>query len=262
MNSEPLDFVPLWVFFLAVGGFIGGALEIGYRVGRWRRVRNAEEKETPVGTMVASILGLLAFMLAFTFGMAASRFDARRQALLEEANAVGRTYLRARLLPEPHQTEVSKLLKEYVEVRLRGVQEGAIEESIAKSEDLQKRIWSEAVKASKHEKSDSIMTGLFIESLNEMINLHARRVQVGLRSRVPRSIWAGLFTLALLGNGAVGYHAGLSGTRRSPAMLGIVLAFTGVLFLIADLDRPREGFLMVSQQALADVQKTMQDTTP
>ena len=78
------------------------------------------------------------------------------------------------------------------------------------------------------------------------------------RSRIPVSIWGGLFTLALLGMASLGYQAGLAATQRSPAMLGMVLAFAGVLFLIADLDRGREGFLMVSQEAMTDLQRTMQ----
>ena len=75
-------------------------------------------------------------------------------------------------------------------------------------------------------------------------------------------IWVGLFGLALLGMAAVGYHAGLSAMRRSPAMLGMVLAFAGVLFLIADLDRGYEGLLTVSQQPMLDLQKSMHDAKP
>ena len=64
------------------------------------------------------MLGLLALMIAFTFSMALSRFDLRRDALLNEANVIGTTALRARLLPEPHRTETLKLLQEYVQIRL------------------------------------------------------------------------------------------------------------------------------------------------
>jgi hypothetical protein len=76
--------------------------------------------ETPVGEMVASTLGLLAFILAFTFGLAASRFDAKRQLLVDEANAVGTTYLRAEMLPE-RRDEIRALLRDYVEVRIEAV---------------------------------------------------------------------------------------------------------------------------------------------
>jgi hypothetical protein len=264
MNREPLDVVPLWGLFLAASVLGWLALEGGYRLGRWRHVRASEEKETPVGAMVGSILGLLAFLLAFTFGLAATRFDARRAAVLEEANAIGTTYLRARLLPEPQRTEAARLLREYVDTRLPNLRQGDPFETIAKasarSEELHEQLWTQAVAAA--EKKPTPITGLFVQSLNETIDMHAKRLLVGTRSRIPISIWAGLFCLALLGMAAVGYQAGLSATRRSPAMLGMVLAFAGVLFLIADLDRGYEGFLTVSQQPMLDLQKSMRDAKP
>ncbi len=260
MNREPLDVVPVWGLFLAACGLIWLALEGGYRLGRWRHARAAEEKETSVGAMVGSILGLLAFLLAFTFGLAASRFDDRRQTVLLEANAIGTTYLRARLLPEPQRTESAKLLREYVDVRVRGVQEGTVAAAVIRSEELHELMWAQAVKAA--EKKDSPITGLFVQSLNEVIDLHAKRLLIGMRSRIPIIIWLGLFGLALLGMAAVGYQAGLSATRRSPAMSALVLAFAGVLYLIADLDRPNEGLLRVSQQALIDVRKSMETAAP
>ena len=108
----------------------------------------------------------------------------------------------------------------------------------------------------------SIMTGLFLQSLNEVINLHSERVFVGLRSRIPISIWLALFTLAVLGMASMGYQAGLSGTRRSPGMPIVTLAFAGVLFLIIDLDRASEGSLRVSQQPMIDLLKTMGAAQP
>src|SRR5689334_16514906 len=126
MTPEPLDVIPLGVLFLAASALAWLALEAGYRLGAWRHARIAEEKESPVGAMVGSILGLLAFFLGFTFSMAASRFDQRRLIVVDEANAIGTTYLRARLLPEPHRGQVQALLREYVEVRLPGLQQGDI----------------------------------------------------------------------------------------------------------------------------------------
>ena len=245
---------------LAFGAALWLAMEVGYRIGRWRHARRPDEREQPVGAMVASILGLVALVLGFTFSLAASRFDARRHAVLEEANAIGTTYLRARLLPEPQASESARLLREYVDVRVRGIAEGKTAEAIARSEVLHELLWTQASAAAKSQ--SSIMTGLFIQSLNNVIDLHAKRVLVGIRSRLPVVIWAGLFGLAMLGMSAVGYQAALSATRRSPAMVGLVLAFAVVLFLIADLDRGQEGLLQVNQQALIDVQRTMQPARP
>jgi hypothetical protein len=256
MYSEPLDVVPLWGLFLAACAISWIALEGGYRLGRRRHAHDPDEKDAPVGAMVGSILALLAFMLGFTFSLAASRFDARREVVLEEANAIGTAYLRARLLPEPQRAEVARLLREYVDIRVRAVQEGSVAEAIARSEELQERLWSQATAAA--EKNPTPITALFVQSLNEVIDVHAKRVMAGLRSRIPMSIWCGLFGLAFVGMASMGYQAGLSATRRSPAMLLLVLAFAGVLFLIADLDRGQQGFLKVNQEAMADVQRSMQ----
>jgi hypothetical protein len=256
MSAEPLDTLPLWGFFLAANVLLLLTVESGYRIGMWRHARTPDERDLPVGGMVASILGLLALLLGFTFSMAASRFEARRQTVLEEANAIGTTYLRARLLPEQERVETEELLREYVDVRIRDIAEGRLREVVARSEEIHELLWAQAVTAAE-KNPNSIMTGVYVQALNNVIDLHAKRVMVGLRSRVPVVIWAGLFGLAVLGMASVGYHAGLSTTRRSPAMLGLVLAFSVVLALIADLDRGHEGLLRVSQQAMIDVQQTM-----
>lgn len=260
MTPEPLDYLPLSVLFLAACALTGIALEIGYRLGTWRHAHVTEEKESPVGAMVGSILGLLAFLLAFTFSLAATRFDEKRLIVLEEANAIGTTYLRARLLPEPHRTESAKLLREYVDVRLPNLKQGDVSQTIAqimkRSDELHEQIWSHAVAAA--EKQPTPVTTSYIVALNEMIDIHAKRVLIGTRNRIPFSIWIMLVALAILGMAAMGYQSGLSATRRSPAMIAMVLAFAGVLFLIADLDRGHEGLLTVSQQSMIDLQKSMQ----
>jgi hypothetical protein len=155
-------------------------------------------------------------------------------------------------------------LREYVDVRLPDIRQGdtsqVIAQAITRSEELHEQLWAQATAAA--EKNPTPISGLYVQSLNEMIDLHAKRIHVGTRSRIPISIWAGLFSLALLGMAAVGYQSGLSMTRRSPAMLGMVVAFAGVLFLIADLDRPHEGFLRLSQQPLIDLQKSMHARDP
>jgi len=259
--AAPLDPIPLGVVFLGFGVFLYLALEGGYRLGKWRRSRITDEKEQPVGAMVASILGLVALVLGFTFSLAGSRFDARRMAVLEEANAIGTTSLRAKLLPEPERSEVTRLLREYVDVRLEGTQDGKTEAAIARSEQLHELLWAQAAAAAEKD-TGSIMTGIFIQSLNDTIDLHAKRVMVGMRSRIPLVLWVGLFGLSMLGMAAVGYQAALSATRRSPAMLCLVLAFSVVLLLIADLDRGQEGLLRISQQSMLDLQKSMQTAPP
>lgn len=264
MKAEPMDVLPLWAIFLIASFIVLGALEVGYQLGLWRHVHVADEKDAPVGAMVGSILGLLAFMLAFTFSMAASRHEDRRHVVLQEANAIGTTYLRTRLLPEPQRSEIARLLREYVELRISVAQPDVtneiVEHAIARSEELHQLMWSKTMAVA--DKSPTVMTGLFVQTLNEMIDLHAKRILVGVRSRIPWIIWVGLLGLAILGMASSGYQAGLAATRRSPAMLGLTLAFASIFVLIADLDRSWEGSLRTNQGAMIDLQRSMKPLPP
>ena len=132
---------------------------------------------------------------------------------------------------------------------------------LTESEVFHEQLWSQALVAVDQD-PHSIMTNLFLQSLNETIDLHGKRVFVGLQSRIPVAIWIALFCLTLFGMGSVGYQAGLTAPRRSPEMPILALAFAGVLFLNVDLDRPQEGLLRVSQQPMIDLLKTMQSTAP
>ena len=261
MNPEPLDLIPLWCFFPMVI-FIGMlSVEVGYRIGKRRHAHSPDEKDASVAAMVASILGLLAFMLAFTFSMAATRFDTRRQGVLLEANAIGTTWLRARLLPEPQRTEIKELLRRYTELRAQKIDASTITELMAESEKLHEQLWTRGVAAAEKD-SGSIMTGLFLQSLNESIDLHSTRVFAGLLSRVPLTIWLALLSLNVLGMVAVGYQSGLSATRRTPEMLILTLAFATVLYLNLDLDRAHEGLLHVNQQPMINLHNTMKSVQP
>jgi hypothetical protein len=254
--GQLFDYLPLWGLFFATVLVILLSVEGGFRLGRYRRRRNEHEQHAPVGSIVGATLGLLALMLAFTFGRAISHYDARRHLVLDEANAIGATYLRAELLPKPQRTEIRKLLREYVTVRVKDVQTGEIEHGIARSEELQDRLWSEAVALSEKD-SGSIVAGLFIQSLNEVIDLHAKRVTAGIRTRIPGSIWVALIFVAMLAMAAMGYHAGLTGTRGRLVVFVVVLTFSVVILLIADVDRRQEGLIKVSQQAMVDLQNKL-----
>ncbi len=182
--SGPLYHLPLWGLFAATVVVVLLSIEAGYGIGRCRRRNSEDEKEAPVGAIVGATLGLLAFVLAFTFGLAASRFDARRQIVVEEANAIGTTYLRAGLLPDNRGVKIRKLLGEYVDARLEAVQTGNIEQALRQSEELHRQLWSDAEGAGQQH-PDSIVVGLFIQSLNETIDVHSKRILVGLQNRLP-----------------------------------------------------------------------------
>jgi hypothetical protein len=260
-GNAPFDVLPLWTVFVATFSTIVVANECGYRLGQARSRRDERESESPVGGMVGAELGLLAFLLAFTFGIAATRFDSRRQVVLDEANTIGTAYLRAAMLPEPHRANVRRLLRDYTDVRIAARRGPSLDDAIRRSEDLHGRLWAEAIGAAERDPR-SIPVGLFIQALNEVIDLHAKRLTASVRSRIPTAVWVVLYSVAFLAFVAMGYHVGLIRTSRSPGIVVVALTFAAVVWLVVDLDRPGEGGLTVSQQAMIDVRKSMDAPKP
>jgi hypothetical protein len=251
-TGQLLDRLSLEFVFVGSMLLIVLAIEVGFRLGAWRRKRVIAEKDAPVGSVVAATLGLVGFILAMTYGFAVNRFEARQQALLDEVNAISTVYLRASFLPEQQATEMRALVREYVAVRLKAPSRSDVLSAIKRSEELHQSFWSTLLRVDEQARN-SISVGLFIQTLNEVIDLHEKRVNVGLRLRIPSIIWLVLWAITLLGMSEIGYQTALSGSSRTPASLGLVASFAILLSLLVDLDRPYEGALRVSQRALQDL---------
>ena len=255
-----MDKLPLLAVFILTIVACMCSVEVGAVLAQMAlRRRPQKEPDGPLGSLVGALLGLLAFILAFTFGLAASRFDVRRQLVLQESNAIGTTYLRAGLLPLTQCLEVRRLLREYADVRL-SIKFDNMHQSLKKSEEVQKRLWTQAESLVAAD-MDSELRVLFIASLNELIDLHQSRKTVGLQYRVPGSVWLVVHLLTGLSMLAIGYQVGMAGLRRMRGSVVLAAAFSLVILLIADIDRPGEGMLRVSQQPIADAMQMMLDDT-
>jgi hypothetical protein len=253
-----METIPVWMFLLATFIVITVAIEVGYRLGHVAHRRSEEEKESPVSAISAAILGLLAFMLAFTFGIVSERYDARKGLVREEANAIRTAFLRSDFLPEADRGEAANLLRKYVDGRLSAVRSGDLGQlkvALAEAERIQRRLWAMAV-ANARLDMNSDVAALYIESLNEMINFHALRVAVGLQ-RIPAGIWQALCILVILGMVGVGYQTAIAGSRRSWSMPIMAFSFSLVIALISSLDRPFSDLIRISQQPLEDVRAGM-----
>jgi hypothetical protein len=227
---------------------------VGSELGRRLGARTRGRGDANDSTLEAAILGLLALMISFTFAMGLSRFEARRDAVLNEANAIGTTALRARLLPEPHGSASVKLLRDYVRIRLhlnqtRGTKR-ELDAAIAQSNEIQESLWQHAI-AMAEKDSGIVPTGLFIQALNDMIDNQEKRL-TALRNRVPNIVLMALYGIAIIANAFAAYGGALE-TRRSRLpvyAMGVLVA--AVILLIQDLDRPGTGFIRVSQQPMID----------
>jgi hypothetical protein len=258
MNAELTDF-PLLPIFLVSVAVILLAGEIGRRVG----VRRGRKGGDNVTTLEGAILGLLALMISFTFAMSLNRFESRRDAVLNEANAIGTTALRARLLPAPHGTEGLTLLREYVRLRM-DMNDGALAAAewngaLARSGAIQEALWQQARSVAAQDNA-MVPTGLFIQALNEMID-DQEKYLIATHNRVPNIVLIALYCIATVAGAFTGYAGGLESRRsRIPVyVMGILVA--SVILLIQDLDRPSSGFIRVSQQPLIDTAATMDKFT-
>jgi hypothetical protein len=238
--------------------------EVAFRIGR-RALADVDEKARPqIATLQAAALGLLALLLGFTFSMSIARFDVRKQLVLEEANAIGTTHLRAQLLPAPHGREAADLLQRYVQVRLdfysAGIDQVKLRETINRTEALHRELWSRAVVLStKYPRS--IPVGLFVQSLNDTIDLHSKRL-TALENHVPQSIFILLILVAVLSMGLVGYGHGVGGRRIFLPTVIAATVIASVIILAADLDRPRRGLIKISQKSMLDLRDSLSTPAP
>ena len=235
------------------------ALEAGFRLGSTIHRKSEDEKESPVSAIAGSVLGLLAFILAFTFAIVSDRYDARKELVREEANAIRTAFLRSEFLPESDRGEAAKLFRRYLDERLAATVSLDLEQvnaAVVESARIQKSLWDMAV-ANARKDMNSDVAALYIESLNEVINVNAMRVAVALQARVPLGIWVVLYALVVLGMGAVGYQTGIAGSRRTWAISVLAVSFSLVIALIAALDQPHSGYVTVSQQPLNDLRAAM-----
>jgi len=231
-----------------------GAGEVGRRLGA--RVRARGTGTHPVlGTIESASLGLLALMIGFTFSMALSRYDSRKAAVLDESNAIGTVILRAQLLPPAQAQSSADLLARYARVRLAlgtsGHDRAARTDAIKRSLALQTALWRDAVAAAATD-AHSTPIGLYIQALNDMIDMHEKRL-TALRNHVPETVVLLLYLIALTATGFTGYGAGLAGDGERGSKLLMALLIATVLILVIDLDRPYRGLVTVSQQPMLDL---------
>jgi hypothetical protein len=259
MLNTLLEMLPFWGVLLLTILFILVPIQIGQRLGR-RAVKLAGElHDAPIGSVVGAALGLLAFMLAFTFQITTNRLDTRKQLLLDEVGSIRDAYLRAALLPEPQRTESRKLLRDYVDVRVEvAANHGILHLALGRSEEIHRALWAQAKALAALDRNSEIYA-MFTSSLNDIIDLHNKRVTVLLHYKIPPVILWVLYFIAFFSMLILGFQFGITGKGNFMVHLALALIFSAVMWLILALDRPEEGFLKVNQQPMISLQKQIHE---
>lgn len=258
-NVRPVDLfrlgTALLVLFLAV--VVGGSVTLGIVIGRRLRQRPSTSHE-PVGVVQGTLLGLVGLLLAFGLSMAVGRYEERRSLVVQEANDISTTYLRARLLAEPQRSESLALLATYAGAAVALADETpdtrAFRERSAEIERLQPQLWDLAGEALAN---DPVGTAprLYIEVLNDMFDTHTSRV-ASLDNRVPTPVRFVLVFSSAIALGALALFLTLLGRGASTSVVTAVLLLV-ILFVTFDLDRPHRGFIRVPDSPLVDVRDSI-----
>lgn len=252
-----------WRVIFIVLALLLAFAEWGFRQGLHLHETGDEARKDQIGTLQGSVLGLLALLLGFTFAMAVQRYDNRRDLVVQEANSIGTTYLRASFLPEPHHAEVEKLLREYVDVRLEFYEAGYDKTKIAEAEKstthIQQQLWAHAVEVGKL--SNTPLTASFVTTLNETIDLDSTRL-AAMRNHVPSSVWLLLLLVAGCGCWATGYAAGAAGKRTAFSQAILPILITVVITILSDFDATRRGLIGISQESLVSLKQSISPPQP
>jgi ABC-type nitrate/sulfonate/bicarbonate transport system substrate-binding protein len=257
-----LNSTPLWLVFSAMVAMAMLAIELGFLLGNRNRKKVQDAQVTPISTVVGAVLAMMAFVIAFTFGSANTRFDARKAALLDDVTAIQTAYLRANLIPEPQRTTVRSLLRDYVQARAGIVYAYGEPETLRlvqqRAKASQELMWSH-VEALAEQQGETKAYVLFTRSLNDVFTLHTKRVVLGAYYRIPPAMWLALIFASGVAMFAVGFQFGIGGKQRvHAAKLALAITFALVMVLAFDLDRAGEGLVAVNQQPMIDLYQSMQ----
>lgn len=242
-------------------------IEIGFRMGTLNRGKPNKAQMAQVRAIMGASLGLLAFMLAFTFNTTQQHFEERGKAYMLEVSAIDSAYRGADLIMEDEREPAKSLLAEFAGLRIQTSKSArqhdmdTVIEMIRESEHMHDRLWALAERSMENA-GDGEDTGIFAQSILAMIDAHDYRLQTAFFNRVSPIIWYTLFGMALLSMAVMGYQAGLTGTRSSFATWTLAITFAFVMTLITDLDRPNNSLFKQNQQMMVELQSRMQGGDP
>jgi hypothetical protein len=252
------------ILLCAVALFLGMLLcfEIGRRVGINRLARDPEGVAKGSGPVEAAVLGLLGLLIAFTFSGAASRFEARRHLITQEANAIGTAYLRIDLLPGEHQAEMRQLFRRYLDLRATIYQHLSDAETTAhkttESANLQEQIWNKSMEVSRQPETSNQAIMLFVPALNDMFDITATRA-AATQNHPPMIIFVLLVGLSFICSLLGGYVMCSTLVRSWFYIVLIACATSLAFYVILDLEFPRHGLIRVdnADQMLIELRKNM-----
>ena len=230
---------------------------LGQFYGNYRKKKSEDVPHAPVGAVVGAAFGLLAFMLAITFQIAANRYDTRKQLLLEEVTNIRTGYLRAGLIPEPYRSSTKKYLVEYVDLRVDFANDlSKMNLALSRSQQILDSLWKYTETLAEQDRSSEVYA-LYTTSVNDMIDSYNQRIAVGLQYRIPPAVLFVLFVISFVSMLLLGYQFGISGKGNLKLIILLSVIFAIVMFLILALDQPEKGLATINQKPMVTLQQQL-----
>jgi hypothetical protein len=244
-----------WRLALLTAFLLSGTIEAGYQTAVRFRIQEDTHRKEQMVAIRDGLFILVGLLFGFTLALAAPRFAERRSLLIDEANAIGTTYLRAGTLPQPNRDRAQQLLRQYVDTRLdvdgTGWDGARLSQANDSAKRIQEQLWDDVIELTKSERS--AISAAYMNSLNQVIDLHEERLS-SFENRIPRSVWLLIFLVSLIAL----FTRGLTLSGRfwltlvlAPVTIAIVVA------LIADLDSPGRGLIQLDQRAMLRLKADM-----
>jgi hypothetical protein len=258
MQSE----LPLWLFAVILVPLFLAALETGFWLGlRKYRVKANSEKTVRGDVTLGSMLALLGLLLAFTYAFSLSRADHRKEAIVNEANAINTAFLRADLAAEPGRSELRNRLLEYARTRLVTAEmvagPGALQNTTERSLEAQAYLWPATKEVLKGDVPGPLKSSL-IQAVNGVLEAHNTRI-AAVHDRLPGAILMLLTFVAVVSVAVTGYQAGLTGSMNHVRRGAFVLILAALVLIIIDFDRSFDGLIQVDQETMVSLIRDLEN---
>ena len=248
LDFSPLYNLPLWTAGLIFVVVLAIALEFGFRVGLNRREHWKDADSGGGAVVLTSMFAVMGLVLAFTYASGVSRFDARKNAVLIEANALGTAFHRADLVAEPGRTELRMTLMDYARSRVipKSFKASAEERNEFLKNTMTKlaMLWPTTKKVVQQNNPGPIEASL-VAGINNVIDAHTIRLTAAV-DKLPQVIMWMLLFISAASLAVAGYNAGIQGRMSRWRMSAFALVLTCVMLVILDYDRPNDGLIKVN----------------
>jgi|GEM_PF-6233727 len=255
MKLEPVSAFDISYVFFAITCLLLIAYEAGFRIAVLSKNKPNLNTASLLNQVVNGLLRSLTFFLAFTFAMAVNNQNDRKRSVLNEVNAISDTYLYSELISSHQTIEVKSLLREYVDIRIKGVAKEHRQAALDRSLEIHQRLWLLASEESR--KNSATSSSMFARSISTLVNRHEQRMSAGLYVKISPTIWLALLLTSILTMLVIGVNASMGQKRNFLSFIPLCLSYSVLISLVIDLDRPQSGLITISQQSMEALQNKM-----